>query len=102
MPSSSELVLTSARSRPALSDCSSDESTFARQRSVIRQRELFAGERVDPRRHLLGLRAVVDEDERRARAAHVAQHERCDRRPDRSVDVREIVDRRLDRRARAA
>ena len=41
--------------------------------------------------------AVVDEDERRARAAHVLEHERRDRRPDRSADVREIVDRRLDR-----
>ena len=35
--------------------------------------------------------------ERRARVAHVLEHERRDRRPDRAVDVREIVDRRLDR-----
>ncbi len=50
-----------------------NEPSLARQRSVIGQRDLLAGERVDPRRHLLGLRAVVDEDERRARVAHVRE-----------------------------
>ena len=64
------------------------EAALARQRSVIGKRDLLAGERVDPRRHLLGLRAVVDEDERRARVAHVLEHERRDRRPDRPPDVR--------------
>ncbi len=49
------------------------ETPLARQRSVVRKRELLAGERVDPRRHLLGLRAIVDEDERRARGAHVLE-----------------------------
>ena len=44
------------------------EASLARQRAVVRQRDLLFGERVDARRHLLGLRAVVDEDERRARA----------------------------------
>ena len=75
---------------------------LARQRAVVGERELLAGQRIDARRHLLGLRAVVHEDERRARGAHVLQHERRDRRPDRAADVGEILDRRLDRRARAA
>ena len=61
---------------------------------MIWQRDLFAGERIDPRRHLLGLRAIVDEDDGRPRATHVPEHERRDGRPDRAAGhVTEILDR---------
>ena len=103
IPSSSELVLTSARSSPAFSRCSSVEPALARQRSVVRQRDLLAGERVDARRHLLGLRAVVDEDERRARRRACARARAAS--TDGQIvaaDVREVVDRRLDGELHAA
>src|SRR5207248_7472946 len=38
------------------------EAPLARERAVVGQRDLFVGERVDPSGHLLGLRAVVDEN----------------------------------------
>ena len=61
---------------------------------MIWQRELFARERVDSRRHALRLRAIVDEHDRRSRAAHMAKHERGDGGPDRSTrHVPEILDR---------
>ena len=99
IPSSSELVLIERAQRAGLERLLERQPPLARQRAVIRQRELLAGERVDARRHLLGLRAIVDEHERRARGAHVLEHQRRDRRPDRSADVREIFDRRLDRQS---
>ena len=69
-------------------------TTFPRERPVVRQRDLAPGESVHPRRHLLGLSPVVDEDERRSRAPDPLQHQWSDGRPDGAVDVREVFDRR--------
>ena len=91
MPSSSELVETSARSSPALSCASEHLTPLPRQRAVVRQRDFLAGERVHARGHPLGLAAIVHEDQRRARAANALEHERRNRRPDRAVDVREVI-----------
>src|SRR5690348_2257904 len=57
------------------------QAALARQRSVIRPRHLLARERIDARRHTLRLAPVVDEDERRARAADLRQRELGDARP---------------------
>jgi len=68
------------------------EAPLAREGAVIRLGDLLAGEGVDARGDLLRLRAVVDEDEGGARVPDVVQDERRDRRPDRPVDMREVVD----------
>ena len=80
MPSSSELVRDERAQLARLEALLEHAAPLARERAVVRQRDLLAGERVDARGHLLGLRAVVDEDERRARVADVLEHERRDRR----------------------
>ena len=67
------------------------EAPLARQRAVVRQRDILFRQHVHARRHPLGLRAVVDEDQRSARAANLREHQRCDRRPDRAVHMREVV-----------
>ena len=60
---------------------------------MIRKRKLLARQCVDARCHLLGLGAIIHENERCMRRAHVLQDERRDRRPNRGADVREVVDR---------
>ena len=74
------------------------EAALARERAVIGERHLFAGEGVDPRRHTLRLRTIVHEDDRRPRAAHVPKHQRRDRGPDRPArNLTEVLHGRLDR-----
>ena len=72
------------------------EAPLAREGAVVRLGDVLGGERVDARGDLLRLRAIVDEDERRARVPDLVQHEGRDGGPDRPVDVREVVDRRAD------
>ncbi|MNC91826.1 hypothetical protein D3C83_81540 [compost metagenome] len=60
---------------------------------MVGKRDLFPGEMVDARGHLLRLRAVVHEDERGAIAADGFEHQRCDRGPDRAANLAEVRDR---------
>src|SRR6185369_1744578 len=72
------------------------QTPLARQRPVIGKRELLTGQRIDARRHLLRLCAIVDEDQRRPCLPHVAEHLRRDRWPDGAADLPEIFYRRFD------
>jgi hypothetical protein len=69
------------------------KAPLARQRAVVGKRQLLAGQRIDARCHLLRLRAVVYEHQRRVGGAHVLQDERRDRRPDGATDVGKVLDR---------
>ena len=84
-----------ARDPPRLQVFLDLHALLARQRAVMRARDLFLRELVQPQREPLGEPAVVDEDDRRAVLAHELEQRRIDRRPDR-------VDARLARRPSAA
>src|SRR6185437_16082329 len=75
--------------------------SLARERPMIRERQLLACLRIDARRHLFRLCAVVDEHQSRLRSSNALHDERRDRGPDRSAYMREIRDRRLDRELEA-
>ena len=62
-----------------------DEPLLARQRAVVRPRELLARELVDPEREALGEPAVVDEDDGRPVLTDELEDRRVDRRPDRAA-----------------
>ncbi len=109
MPSSKEDVATRHGSSPALS-CSSTISRSSRARlPVVRPRDVFLGELVEPQRQALRRAPVVDEDQRRRVLAHELEQLGVDRRPDRlarrlatrervQVEVRVLrLDHRLDR-----
>ena len=83
IPSSSDEVATRHGIWPSLSSSSISTPLLAGDRAVVRARDLFLGELVQPQRQPLGEPAVVDEDDRRAVLLDEAQQLRVDRRPDR-------------------
>src|SRR5262249_20392343 len=72
--------------------------SLAGERSMVRQCDLFFGERIDLGRDALRLPAIVDEDERGACAANALEQERIHRGPHGAAHVAEIGDRRDERR----
>jgi hypothetical protein len=68
---------------------------------VIRLCDLLVGKRVQSPSDLLRLRAVVDENERRARVSDLVEHQRDDSSPHRAVDMCEVIHGRNDSRLHA-
>ena len=66
IPSSSDEVATRHGIAPAFRSSSICVALLARERAVVRPRDLLLGELVQPQREALGEAAVVDEDDRRA------------------------------------
>ena len=83
MPSSSDDVATRHGIRPAFRSSSISHALLARERAVMRTRDLFLGQLVQAQREPLGEPPVVDEDDRRAVLAHELEERGIDRRPDR-------------------
>ena len=73
-----------ARDPPRLQILLDDHPLLARERAVVRARNLFLGELVQPHRQPLGQAPVVDEDDRRAVLLDELEDRRVDRRPDRA------------------
>src|SRR6185437_5420812 len=73
------------------------EASFAGDGAVIWLGDLLLCQRVDACRDTLRLRAIVDEDQCRARVACLVQHELRDRGPDAAIHLCEIRNRRLHR-----
>ena len=72
-----------ARDAAGLQVLLDEHALLARERAVVRARDLALGELVEPQREPLGEAAVVDEHDRRAVRLDEAQHLGVDRRPDR-------------------
>ena len=73
-----------ARDPPRLQLLLDHHPLLARQRAVVRARDLLLGQLVQPHREPLGEAAVVDEDDRRAVLLDELEQGRIDRRPDRA------------------
>ena len=73
-----------ARDAPGLQVLLDELALLARERAVVRARDLLLRELVQPQREPLGEPAVVDEDDRRAMLANELQDLGIDRRPDRA------------------
>ena len=73
-----------ARNPPRFQILLDDHPLLARQRAVVRPRDLFLGQLVQPHREPLGQPPVVDEDDRRAVLLDELEDRRVDRRPDRA------------------
>ena len=69
---------------PRLQELLDLDPLLAGERPVVRSRDLFLCELVQPQREPFGEAAVVDEDDRRAMLAHELEQGRIDRRPDRA------------------
>ena len=69
---------------PRLQELLDLDPLLAGERAMMRSRDLFLRELVQPEREPLGEPAVVDEDDRRAMRAHELEQGRIDRRPDRA------------------
>ena len=83
MPSSSDDVATRHGISPGLQQLLDDDPLLARERAVVRARELLLRELVDAEREPLREPAVVDEDDRRAVLPDELEDRRVDRGPDR-------------------
>ena len=73
-----------ARDPPRLQILLDQHPLLARQRAVVRARDLFLGQLVQPHRQPLGEPPVVDEDDRRAVLLDELEDRRVDRGPDRA------------------
>ena len=74
-----------ARDAPRLQSPPRSITLLARERAVVRARDLFFRELVQPQREPLGEPPVVHEHDRRTVRADELEHRRVDRRPDRAL-----------------
>ena len=87
MPSSSDDVATRHGICPAFRSSSTTIALLARERAVVRPRDLLLGQLVQPQREPLREPAVVDEDDRGAVLTDELEDGGIDRRPDRAAGL---------------